>query len=54
MEAIDDLVFNVGERDTSAAGLVPPLERDELLIGLAQLAQAMKQRKSSGEIRMKP
>lgn len=43
-EAIDDLVLNAGERDSSAKFLVPPLESDPLLIGLALLAREMREK----------
>ncbi len=37
-----ELIVNMGEKDDSANALVPVLERDPLLIGLAQLAQQLR------------
>ncbi len=46
-QPIDDLIINMGERDKSADSLVPPLERDPLLRGLAELALKLRSRSSA-------
>ncbi len=47
-EPIDNLTIALPARDRSAEELVPPLERDPLLIGLAQLAERYRRARSVG------
>lgn len=46
-EAIDSLIFNMGNPQ-NANSIVPPLERDELLNGLAIMAKELKERQQAG------
>lgn len=39
---IDDLMYNLGDRDDTAVRLIPSIDRDPLLQGLAQFAQEMR------------
>lgn len=45
-EGIDKLMFGIGEPEDSARQVVPPIEADPLLSGLAQLAREMRQQQA--------
>lgn len=46
-EPIDDLIFNLGEREIVSDNIVPPLERDPLLIELSRFADEMRARRTT-------
>lgn len=56
-EPIDKLIFNIGETDRSTiSSLVPPIEGDLLLSGLAKYVAELRARKSrpSSQMQIKP
>lgn len=50
---IEELILKIGDKDNSADDLVPPLERDPLLVGLARFAQRLRAGAVAQNLQMK-